>query len=115
MGRAHWRGYSQAVSKDSHIAQNRGLRIFVDIPTEDNRADVETRPGETWREQEIERRRLATFERCKAAWNAWQEWPGKMYFGRRDAVFTRSSVPHAHESLVFGDPVCEGNDAPDEV
>ena len=93
--RAFWKGYSLAESIDGHIPETPNPRktvIFVDIPTEDNIADVKTRPDLAWTVEEIEQRRRASFERLSAAYEAWTHWPGDTYFDRRDDVFR--SVRH---------------------
>ena len=92
--RAFWKGYSLSEPTQRHIVSvpqrhYRGaqIRIYVDIPTEENIGDVKTRPDLVWLAEEVERRRAASFRRLEIALGAWRKWPGDTYFDRRDEVF----------------------------
>jgi|GEM_PF-6097088 len=101
VSRAFWKGYSLSETIDRHISPPRTSQtvIFVDFPTEDNLADVKTRPDIAWTATMIEQRRLASFERLVVAREGWERWPGDTYFDRRDEIF-RGTIPHTAASVV---------------
>jgi hypothetical protein len=91
VSRAFWKGYSLATSINVHIPQSddnweQSTMIVVDIPTEDNSADIKTRP-DLVDEADRDRRIRRTFQRMKLALEAWGRWQGDTYFDRLHPIF----------------------------
>ncbi len=89
VSRSFWKGYSLADSIDRHIP-NRPAQswIIVDISTDDNLADVKTRPTEIWLPEDVEKRRWKSAERLRRALSAFESWPAVSYFGREHSIFS---------------------------
>jgi len=101
VSRAFAKGYSMSKHLQSYLPQRRKGQtvIFVDVPTQDNLADVETRPEQYYAPEEVSRRRLASFERMNLALQAWRAWPSNNYFARDDSLFNPQSVKYAHPDV----------------
>jgi hypothetical protein len=90
VNRAFFKGYSRAQSIESSIV---GVRfrvvsaflviVFVDIPTEENFADIDTRPDHSYSEKDRRFRGRTTAERGWLGFEVWKT-SAKRYFHRDD-------------------------------
>ena len=65
----------------------RGTLVVVDISTDDNYADIATRPSEFFSQQQRADRLTATTSRLLIAFEEWSKWP-RNYFDRLDTMFS---------------------------
>jgi len=93
VGRDVWKGFSAKDHVDVWIETCTELLVFgkkaivcVDTPTDENYADIDTRPTEDYSPEERLFRRQRTYERAIRAVEIWRL-TGKSYFGREDISF----------------------------
>ncbi len=85
---AMWKGYSTSESMHRHLRPFSGVLIVVDIPTDDNFADISTRPEKSYTSAEVAHRQTSSVARLKAAFVYWRDtWRGSTYFPRTHEVF----------------------------
>ena len=94
VGPSFWKGYSTkpVIQADIRGALDRVVEekiIFVDVPTKENFADVDTRPDKKYSAEEINQRRRDTLRRANEALEVWKQ-TGKDYFSREDVVWDES-------------------------
>jgi len=88
VGRSYWKGYSTTVQINSDIryalesAVDRSM-IFVDVPSSENFADIDSRPDDYYTKNEIDQRHRDTLRRAQEALRQWKE-TAKDYFSRED-------------------------------
>jgi len=86
IGRGFWKGYSPKDPIDNHV--KKGIRhlvgkvyVGVDVPTEENYADIGTRTEKNYSSTEVTFRRKRTYERAMLAAQEWRR-SATDYFGR---------------------------------
>jgi len=78
VGRAYWKGYSTADELDSDIERSMPslwsrVIVFVDVPSQENFADIDSRPDDVYSETEILQRHYDTLRRAGEALRRWRE------------------------------------------
>jgi len=93
VGRGVWKGWSPNDDLDSWMLCCTSLLslagkcyVGIDIPTDENYADIATRERKAYSEEEIAFRLRRTFERAMAAVPIWKK-TGQSYFGRESIIF----------------------------
>jgi len=96
VGRSYWKGYSTADKIDTDIKTalksviTQSL-IFVDVPSKENYADIDSRPEDEYTAEEIEQRHRDTLRRAQEALERWKA-TTKDYFSREDLEVEDSSL-----------------------
>lgn len=104
--RAFLKGYSpsgmDAEIVASGVCEWDGELIIVDIPTDENYADIDSRPDEKSSPENERYRRHATWRRLQSAMEAWKKWPAA-YFGRSSFEYDENEQSIMEESAYMPD------------
>lgn len=102
VGRSFWRGYSRSEEIDEVIVQGAAyltsaqhIVVIADVPSEENIADIGTRPNQPHTEQEFAFRKQRTLERLKRAEEVWRS-RGWLYIDRH---YPRTQVESLESNL----------------